>query len=345
MEYNQVLRTLTGAVGVSGAEQGAAEAASELLRPYCSTVTINNRGSVVGRREGKGPLVLLEAHLDQIGFVVTEVAANGFVRFDACGGIDIRTLAGLEVVIHGTEDVYGIIETLPPHLTDSDSRGKARPCRELAIDTGLRTEHCRSIFHPGDRASFLPHPAPLLNRQVCAPALDNRAGVAALIRTAELVQENEADLNLCFLFSVQEEVGGKGAATGMVRSLGGNPPALALAVDVSFAWTPGCRREGCGELGKGPMIGYSPLLSAAVFQDLQKTAEEADIPFQLEIMNGRTGTHADELAVALGGVTAGLVSIPLKYMHTPAEVIDCQDVENTARLLYTYLVRKGGSLV
>ena len=345
MDFSTVLRTLTEAPGVSGWETGAAQSAAELLKPYCDEVSCNARGSVLGRINGPGPLFLLDAHIDQIGLVVTELCPDGFVRFDRCGGVDIRTLGGLEVVIHGTEDVYGIIETVPPHLSNPEDKGRAKPCTELAIDTGLSEQHLRERAKLGDRVTFLSRFLELPNGQISAAALDDRAGVAVLIRTAEILEHRA---NLALTFSVQEEVAGNGAATALgheVLSEKWDIPYTAIAVDVSFAWTPGCSRQETAELGKGPMLGCSPLLSHSVFEGIKQAAVEHGTPYQLEIMNGRTGTHADEIATSLGGVTTGLVSIPLKYMHTPAEVIATEDLENTARLLADYILDEGGRAV
>ncbi len=345
MDLKSLVFTLCGENGVSGNEVRAAEAAKNALAPFVEETAIQPRGSVTGRMRGQGPLIVLDAHIDQIGLIVTGIEEGGFVRFDQCGGVDIRTLGGLEVRIHGKEDIYGIVSTVPPHLSSASDRDKAKPCTELAIDTGYSKESLENLVSLGDRVSFVSYPASMLGEQITAGALDDRAGVAALIRTAELLNSADIRPNVLFTFSVQEEVGGQGAATAVTKNTltKEETPDLAIAVDVSFAKSPGCSPRDCGILGKGPMIGYSPLLSKDVFETLKKTAEDNDIAYQLEIMNGRTGTHADELAVSHGGLMTGIVSIPLKYMHTPSEVVDLNDLEATAQLLANYILQKGGA--
>ncbi len=337
MDLKKTLLELCAAPGVSGAEEKAAHAAMDALRPYVDEVSLTPLGSVVGTMRGEGPVVALDAHIDQIGLIITDYGGNGFLRFDKCGGIDTRTLAGLEVTIHGTEDLYGVVSSIPPHLAKKEDEGKAKDCKDLAIDTGLSEEELKQKVRRGDRASFKAYPSELLNGQVSAPALDDRAGVAVLIRTAELLKEADSKRNVHIQFSVREEVGGKAAAATAYPE----DVATAIAVDVSFARTPGVADRDAAVLGKGPMIGYAPILDKGLFEDMKRIASEKDIPYQLEIMHRGTGTHADEFTNSKAGIRTGLLSIPLKYMHTPVEVVALEDLENTAQLLAATILEGG----
>ena len=329
MDLANTLQTLVAVPGVSGLEDKVARVAMDLLSPYVDELYKTPMGAVVGTIEGKGPGIVLDAHLDQIGLVVTAYGGNGFLRFDKCGGVDPRTLAGQEVVAHGAEDVYGIISSIPPHLAKKEDEGKAKDFKELAIDTGLSEEELQKKVALGDRASLKCYPAELLNGQVAGAAMDDRAGILALIRTAELLREAECPYRTHFQFTVREEVGGRAAAA---TSYNLNVHA-AIAVDVSFARTPGVDSRDAAEIGKGPMIGYAPILDKGLFDRMKRIAEEQKIPYQLEIMHRGTGTHADELTNSKDGLPVGLVSIPLKYMHTTVETVDVSDIENTAQLL------------
>lgn len=341
LDMISLLKKLTDAPGVSGAETEVARVCAELLSEFCDKVYINNRGSVVGEIHGDGPGILLDAHIDQVGFVVTYLAENGFVKVDRCGRVDERTLAGLPVTILGTEPVYGVISSVPPHLASAADAGKAKPVTEIAIDTGLTDEDLKKFVSLGDRVVMNHKFGKLLGNEVTSGALDDRSGIAVLLRTVEILKEQGVRPNLTVTFSVQEEEGGRGAATAVFDG----EHEYAIAVDVSFAYTPGCTREETADIGKGPMIGVSPIICRAVSDKLFAIAQEKDIPYQSEIMSGRTGTHADEIAVTKTGIKTGIVSIPLKYMHTPCEVIDLTDLENSAQLIagFCEAVKNGGA--
>lgn len=329
MDMFSVLQKLTDAPGVSGAERPAADACAALLSEFCDRTYINNRGSVVGEIDGDGPSILLDAHLDQVGFIVTYIAENGFVKVDRCGRVDERTLSALPVTILGEKAVCGVISSVPPHLSTPADTGKAKSVKELAIDTGLSCDELKKYVSLGDRVVMHHTFKRLLGTEVTSGALDDRSGIAVLLRTVEILKEQGVRPNLTVTFSVSEEEGGRGAATAAFDKAHD----FAIAVDVSFAYTPGCTREETADIGKGPMIGISPILSREVSNKLFTLADDNGIPYQSEIMAGRTGTHADELAVLKSGIKTGLVSIPLKYMHTPCEVIDLNDLENCAQLI------------
>ncbi len=329
MDLTNLLKTLTEVPGVSGLEDKVARASMDALRPYVDELYKTPMGAVVGTIKGKGPAIVLDAHLDQIGLVITSFGGNGFLQFDKCGGMDPRILSGMEVTVHGTDDIYGIISSIPPHLASKEDAGKAKAFKDLAIDTGLSDEELQKKVKLGDRVSLKSYPAELLNGQVSSGAMDDRAGIAALIRTAELLRDADCERTVHFQFTVREEVGGRAAAA---TAYNVNAHA-AIAVDVSFARTPGVDKRDAALIDKGPMIGYAPVLSKALFERMKQIAEDNDIPYQIEIMHSGTGTHADELTNSKAGLPVGLVSIPLKYMHTTVETVTMQDIENTAQLL------------
>ena len=330
-----LLLQLCAASGVSGAEKTAAQMAAGALGAFAQVHT-DASGNVIGEIEGSGPHILLDAHIDQIGMVVTGVDAEGFLRIDKCGGIDIRTLAGHEVTVWGTEPLYGVVCSTPPHLSKADDQS-ITDITDMAIDIGLAAEAAREKVHPGDRVTLRREPRELLGGLVSSPCLDDRAGVAAILRCLELLREQKHSCRITIVFSTQEE-GGGGSAGGASFAAGAE---AGIAVDVSFAMTPDAPRHKCADLGKGTMIGIAPTLNAAMSRQLEKIAREQDIPYQLEVMNGKTGTNADEIAAVGVGTRMGVLSIPLRYMHMGIEVIDPQDVESTARLLAAYILERG----
>lgn len=331
-----MILSLANTPGVSGAEQSAADLARTLLMPICDTVSIDHRGSVVGRIGGIGKHIQLDAHIDQVGLIVTDIAGAGFVKFDKCGSTDTRVLPGMEVTILGEESIFGVVTSIPPHLAKKEDDGKAKAISDLAIDTGLSTDNCERLIHRGDRVVLKAYPADLLGTQITSRAFDDRSGVASIIRALEIVKESKkSHPSITVTFSACEEVSGRGAQTASFDETIDE----AIAVDVSFAYTPGCDKSETSTIGSGPMVGISPVLSHSMSKMLEELATQNEIPFQLEIMSGRTSTHADELAVTKAGIPSALISIPLKYMHTPCEVIDIQDVENTAKLIAAYILK------
>lgn len=332
MELKDMLFALSEKYGASGNESPAAELALEMLKEYCPDAEIID-GNVIGNfgvhRDGL-PLLVLDAHIDQVGFIVTSITEEGFIKFDHLGGIDRRLLPAQPVVIHGKSDIKGVISSVPPHLSSSTEVLKFE---DAAIDTGLSREELEKTVSLGDSITFDVKCRSLIGERITGGALDDRCGVAAILKTLELLTEKPLRYNVTVIFSVQEELGERGAKTGAFRI----DPDVAIAVDVSFAMAMGENEKKCGKLGAGPMIGVSPSLSREVSDGLISAAKKGNIPYQTEVMNGLTSTNADQYSVSRGGSKACTVSIPLRNMHTPVEVIDISDVRNTAELLAEFI--------
>ena len=337
MDTIKVLEQLCSAPGVSGGEFPASAAALGLLGKYADKAEIDAFGNVIGYigDDMSKPLLLLDAHIDRIGLVVTYIEEDGFLKVGKCGGIDRRTLLAQTVTVYGKEPIKGIISTLPPHVaTDS---GKAAKLEDIVIDTGLSEEKAKELISQGDLVTIDGVFSKLGENRVCSPAADDRAGVAALLYAAELLQsEKELPYRVAVQFAAQEEVGCRGA----VISTFNIDPDYAIAVDVSFAQSKGVEASKAGKLGNGPMIGIAAPLDREMFRSLVEIAKEKEIPYQIEGMGSSTGTDADDIAVSRGGVRTGLVSIPERYMHTPCEVVEIADIENTGRLIAEF-VKKG----
>lgn len=329
----EFLFRLCGAPGVAGCEAAAAEQAARELSPYARVETdaLGNVVAHLGKPDAKEH-ILLDAHNDQIGLIITGVDKDGFLCMDRCGGVDRRVVPGAPVLVYGREVLTGIVSCMPPHLMEAGEK-KLESVEKLRIDVGLSREEAEQLVSPGDRALLWSRPASLLGSRVTCAALDDRCGAAALIRCAELLQGAELNCQVTILLSAMEEIGGQGARVGAYAA----QATRAIAVDVSFAHQPGVPKENTGVLGGGPMIGIAPILNREMARELTALAEKLDMPHTTEVMGGRTSTNSDELAVARGGVRTALVSIPLRYMHTAVEVIDLRDVEYTARLLAEYV--------
>ncbi|MBQ8931896.1 MAG: M20/M25/M40 family metallo-hydrolase [Ruminiclostridium sp.] len=319
--------------GVSGDEWNASDLALSMLKSYTDDCTIDRFGNVighVGERDENKPTLLLDAHIDQIGLIVTFIDEDGFIRVSKCGGVDRRVLAAQTVTVHGSKKIKGVISVLPPHVKkDGD---KVAQIDELVIDTGYSKEELSEIVSLGDRITVDNEPAVLLNNRICAPACDDRAGVVCILYALELLKGKATKYNIDVSFTGQEETGERGAK---IAAFNLNPE-ICLEMDVSFAYTPDSEKHKCGELSGGVMIGIAPSLSKRLSNELISIAKNKDIPYSLEVMSGETGTNADAIGVAKGGAECCTLSIPLRYMHTPVEVVTPEDIEAIGRLIYEF---------
>ena len=337
-EVAALLEKLCAAKGVSGAENRAAAVAEELLGRFMPVKT-DALGSVTGSMGARAPHILLDAHLDQIGLIVTSVDEDGFLKVAKCGGADIRVLAAAEVTVHGKEDVFGVITSTPPHLSKPEDSSKAKNFDEIAVDIGMKREDAVKIVSPGDRITFNSGFEKLLGSRIASPSVDDRAGVAAILRCLEILENKDIKCKISVMFSVQEETGGSGAQAGAFSAAADE----AIAVDVSFASAPSVSGEKYASLGGGTMIGYAPSLDYEMSRMLSDIAERKEIPNQPEVMGGKTGTNCDEIQVSGKGIKTALLSIPLRNMHTAVEVCDLADIESTAKLMAEYILERSAS--
>lgn len=332
----ELLKELTCAYGVSGDEDEICTLLKEKLSAY-GEVTIDAMNNV-SCTFGEGAHFLLDAHLDEIGFVVTDITEDGFVKFSKIGGIDTRILPAFEVTILGKKKINGIISTKPPHLQSGEEAKQAPKLSDLAIDTGYTKDALKEMISLGDRIVFRRNFTRLLNTQLSASCLDDRSGVASILLCLDRLKELPCRITV--LFSSQEEVGTRGAKIGAYAKDADE----AICVDVSFAYTNGCDKDECGEIGKGAMIGFSPILDKSISKKLVNTADKYKIPYQQEIMPGRTGTNADVISISESGIKTALISIPEKYMHQCVEVVDTKDVEAVADLICAYIAERAGEV-
>ncbi len=337
MELRDYIKALCEAQGPSGFESAAISAAAELLRPLMDSVETDTLGNLIAWRRCDrpgAPVVMLDAHMDQVGLIVTGYE-GGFLRFENLGGVDIRLLPALEVeLLTRRGALHGVIDVLPPHLLSAADREKPIPMDKLCIDAGFLTEEeARAAVPPGTCAAFVTPFFSLGEHRVCSRSLDDRSCAAILLSVMEATKGVPIAADVAVHLSVQEEVGGRGALTGAYAVR----PDCALAVDVTFAHTPDSPRHRTVAMNGGPAIGVGPAADRAVSDRLERLAVRYSIPYQIEVMGGRSGTDADEIQTVREGAATGIVSLPLKYMHTPVEVADLRDAQATADLLRVWL--------
>lgn len=338
MELFETLQSLCSLSGPSGRIGAVAKAAAELLAPLVDEVSVDRVGSVTGvRRCGKenAKKLLLDAHLDEVGFMITG-HEDGFLRF-CTAGIDPRILPGREVRLMTQQEGFGVIAAKPPHVLAKGEQDKAQSVDDLRIDVGLNQEEAQKRYPIGTAAVYREGCSRLMGERVTGKALDDRSCFCMLLRTMELLKDEELDMDIYVLGSEREETGGEGAMTAAWRI----HPDYAVAVDVTFATQPDVSEDKGFPLGGGAVIGVGPNLARWMTELMKQTAKENDMPVRLEVMSGNTGTNAWEIQTAREGVATQLLSLPLRYMHTPVEVMDLRDIEQGAQLLAAFIRKLG----
>lgn len=332
--YLELLRELSESPGPSGAESAVAAVAQRLLQQRCPEVWSDQMGNVMARLPGSGSsgrhagTVVVAAHMDEVGLIIKDVDERGFLRFALLGDLDERVLVGQEVTVYGKEAVGGVIGIKPPHLLKDEDRRKAVPVDELFIDTGLG-EKAKQLVSIGDVACFKRKLLRLKGHLVAGKALDNRAGVATVIRVVELLAQRRHPPDVVALLTVQEEEGLRGATTGCFRL----QPKVAIAVDVTHGDMPGLSEHESHRLGGGPAILVGANAHPKLVDLLCETANSLGMKYQIEVAPGRSGTDAWAMQVSGEGVATAVVSIPLRYMHTSVETLDLRDGIWCAQLL------------
>lgn len=335
------LERLSALNGPSGSESGVRAFLTEQLETLCDETYTDTMGNFIAvKRCGKpgAKKLLLDAHMDEVGFIVTGIE-NGFLRFAPLGGIDARVLPATKERVLAEEPLFGVIDTMPPHALKAEDMEKAVPMDDLVIDVGLTQEEAEARVPLGTVAVYDTRLTVLQNGRLAGKCFDDRACVEIILRTLEAVQNEQLDVDLYCMFSTQEELGTRGASAGVY----GVEPELALVLDVTHAKTPDAQGIELMELGGGPAIGVGPNMTHHITQKLIQLAQDENIPYQMEVMSGSSGTNAWPIQIARGGVATGVLSVPLRYMHTPNEVIDLADVDATARLV-TAFVRQSGEV-
>jgi endoglucanase len=338
-EFNikETLKLLCEPAGVAGSEKAASKAALELLLNYIPNAEIDKFGTVFGSiiHDEKLPLLLLDAHIDEVGMVVTFIDEKGFVKVGRAGGIDRRSLPAASVTIHGVNAVRGVVCALPPHVQKDE--GKVLKEDEIAIDCGYSKAQLEKLVSLGDSVTVDAKFTELQGGKINARALDDRAGVCAILCALDLIKGKELKYNLAVTFSVQEEIGCRGAA---ISAYSINPD-LAITVDVSYGDYPKSAENKSWKLGDGVMLGTAPSLDRGLFEEMKKVANRCNIKYQIEVMSGKTSTNADVIGISRKGARCALLSVPLRNMHTSAETIQLSDLEATGELIAEFITLRG----
>lgn len=354
-EFSDTLRALLAARGPSGYETAPAAAWCEAARAFGADVQVDLVGTPSARvapRGGDDPSsqrgtrevrrLVVMGHIDEIGLIVTHIDDQGYLWFREVGGWDAQILVGQRVVIATREgDVRGVIGKKPIHLLREEERKKVAEVRDLHIDVGAKdAEQARSMVRIGDVAVIDADPLELPNGRIASRALDNRLGSFVALEAARLVAEQggAGDWEVVAVAAAQEETTFGGSRTSAFSL----QPDAAIVVDVTHASdAPGIdvKEAGKHELGSGAVVSRGSTLNPRLVELLYETAEREQIPFTVEAIGRNTGTDADAIHLSRGGVPTALVSIPLRYMHSPVELVQLDDVHACARLIAAAALR------
>ena len=331
----EFLSLLSMSSGVSGYEGSIASLVMERFTPLTDEVRCDTIGNVYALKKGKGKRskIMLAAHMDEIGLIVKKIDPRGFLRFTTIGGVDQRTLLSQEVLVHGRESISGIIGAVPPHLLQSGDSDRAVKMEEMSIDVGLSFARINELIQVGDVITLRRETYPLLNNVMAGKSLDDRAGVVVMMVCLEELSRLQHSHDVIAVATTQEEVGERGALTSAYTL----NPDLAVAIDVTHSSTPDTKGQVSIDLGKGPAVAIGPNIHPAIYRHFAETAQEHRLPFQIEPTPGNSGTDAWAIQVTQAGIPTGLISIPLRYMHTSVETVDLQDVLNSGKLLAHFI--------
>lgn len=337
----EFLRQIVNTPGPSGYEQAVQKVFRERIQPYADEVRTDIMGSVIAAKNLQATTrVMLAGHADEIGFIVRYISDDGCIYFGQIGGHDAIVAVGQRVQIHTEKGpILGVLGRKAIHLLDSAERDKVPKTDELWIDIGVSTrKEAEELVQIGDCITYAQELQRLQGERCTARSFDNKMGCFVVAEAMRLLQGKQLNCGVYAVANVQEEIGLRGARTASFSI----DPLVGIATDVGHAMDfPGADKKKVGDikLGGGPVIGRGANINPKVFAMLVQTAKDLEIPYQIEAFGGGTGTDANAMQVSRAGMATGLLSVPLRYMHTPCEVMSLDDIENTARLMAGFVER------
>jgi endoglucanase len=335
LNIRKTLESFCSLSGPSGFEQTVSHYAVNIMQPLVDEAYVDRFGNAVGiLRCGKpnAKKLLFASHLDEIGLISTGVE-DGFLHFATIGGVDPRMLPNRELTIMTDPPLFGVVACLPPHVLSKEEMNQSIPIADLRIDVGLSPSETEKTVPVGTPITFRKTGFSLGEDKFCGKSLDDRSCFLSLLMAVELLKDKQLDTDIYILGSTREEIDSGGASVG-VFSL---RPDACIAVDVTHAQTPdgGPKNQDC-KLGLGPVIGMGPNMTRKMAKHMFEKAKEKNISVQTEVTEGNSYTDGWVMQIAREGIATSIVSLPLRYMHTPIETISICDIENLAGLLAAF---------
>ena len=327
---HKLLESLTSAYAVSGDEKQLHDIIRGAAAGLVTEIHETPLGNLLAVRRGQSSdhSILFAAHLDEVGAWVTRINEKGFLGIH-CRSVDPRVWPGQQVVVHGTRPLPGIIGLKPVHVMAREELERPLPMEELWVDVGLPREAVEACVPIGSTVTFTAGVKTLLGDRFAGKTMDDRLCAVALVQALELLQGRTLPYDMVMAFTVQEEVTGNGAwTTGYTAR-----PDVGIAVDVTHGDTDGVPDYKTIPLGGGPGLTVGPIINDHVLDLLRRSAKAIEVPFHEEPSMAYSGTDADELQLSGQGIATGVLSIPLRYMHSPVETADQTDVDRATRLI------------
>lgn len=336
------LKSLVSVSGLSGYETPVTELIEARWRPLVDEISLSRLGSVHGLKKGSGakksPVILLAAHMDAIGMMVTQID-DGFLRITSIGGLDARVLPSQPVLVHATgsggpQDLPAVILLPPAKLLPSGEADGIVAISDLLVDVGLLPSKVASLVRIGDLISFGTEAVEISGESLIGHSLDNRASVAAVTLCLQELSSRTHSWDIWAVATVREEIDMSGAGTSTFQLL----PDLTIAIDVTFGKGPGANDWRTFALGKGITLGFGPNNHPFLHNRFKEIAEELEIPYATEIMPTSSGTDGMIMQTTAEGVPNIVLGIPLRYMHSPVEMVMLNDIQRVGRLLAEFVI-------
>jgi len=341
VEILPLLKKLISISGLSGHETPIRELIEATWQPLVDELSVSRLGSLHALKRGCGEQprrsLLVAAHMDAIGLMVTGIV-DGFLRITQLGGLDPRVLPGQPVTIHGREDLPGLIVQPPAHLLPPSNQNGPVRLENLLVDTGLPPGEVSQRVRAGDLISFAQPPVEMPNELLVGNYLDNRASVVALTHALDELQSRQVAWDVWAVATTQEEVTLGGAMTSAFQLR----PDLAIVIDVTWGSSPDSPSYRTFPIGKGPTLGYGPNIHPGLHQAFKELAERLEIPYKIEVMPRHSGTDAIGIQVTAEGIPTMVLGIPLRYMHTPVEMVSLKDIRRAGRLVAEFAASLSG---
>lgn len=339
LDVKQHLKSLVEAHAPSGHEGAVREIVRDAWRDLVDEMQHDGLGSLIGVKRATDPTdpprrIMLAAHMDEIGLMVRDIV-DGFIYVHRISGVDNRVMLSQPVLVHGQRPLPGVVAAVPPHLLGEAQRKQYPSFDELVIDVGLPADEVAALVSIGDLITV---DVPLLELQggrLAAKAMDDRACVAAVTLALDRLRGMRHSWDVYAVATVQEETGLRGASTAAYQI----QPDIAIALDVTFADQPGVDTDSASEIGGGPVLGIGPNFHEKLRKQIKETGRYHEIKIQDDPIAGASGTDAWAIQVARQGVPTALLSIPLRNMHSPVEMLDLNDIERTGRLLAHFIAQ------
>ena len=331
----RILTELTNSFSVSGHEFYGKEAIEKLSSSFDELKTDSVGNFILVKKSDKkdAKKLLIDAHFDTVGMMVTDIKDGGFLTFTQLGGLDTNVLPATEVIVRGNEDVYGVITSIPPHLKTSS---KAPTMKELMIDTGYSKDKIKELVSVGDPVVYKNEIEFIYGDNAVGSGLDDKACLCAALDAISKMDKNEMAYDVYLTASMQEETGKCGPA----RVAFDLHPDIAVTIDVNFAKTDKDENFECIEAGKGAAVDISAQTDRRLTRNIRRALDENGIEYQVVCEPRYTGTNNEALAISGYGVRTAVLSVPLKSMHTPNEIVCLRDIKSLSNILTCIATRE-----